>query len=168
MHFHFGVALDILAGEKQAAKLQLGQKLSFGFSARVDYSSMTSRGCVEVWISLERLIAQTLDLHHLTQRFELYKLWIFLNIVNFPFNTTSLLNKYNILRAMILGSNSVLAGKHCTVLAGDRRRPRAFLPPSILQIRTEEFLFVIVCSLMWSLFVLTSLLLAQASAFSIV
>ena len=49
MHLHFGVALEILAGEKQAAKVNLGQKLSFGSSARADHSSMTSRGYVEVW-----------------------------------------------------------------------------------------------------------------------
>ena len=49
MHLHFGEALDILAGEKQTAKVNIGQKLSFGSSARADYSSMTSRGCVEVW-----------------------------------------------------------------------------------------------------------------------
>ena len=49
MHLHFGVALDILAGEKQAAEVNLGQKLSFGSSAHADYSSMASRGRVEVW-----------------------------------------------------------------------------------------------------------------------
>ena len=49
MHLHFGVALDILAGEKQAAKVNLGQQLSLGSSARAYYSSMTSRGCIEVW-----------------------------------------------------------------------------------------------------------------------
>ena len=40
MHLHFEVALDILAGEKQASKVNLGQKLSSGASARNDCSSM--------------------------------------------------------------------------------------------------------------------------------
>ena len=44
MYLHFGVALDILAGEKQATKVNLGEKLSFGSSARADGGSMTSRG----------------------------------------------------------------------------------------------------------------------------